>query len=87
MVWGLLIAVASLVNGAQTLGAWASELWCTNLVAPWHMKTFLGQGLNPCPLHWQADSYPPYHQGSLLCALLKLIFREKKRVPKSICVS
>ena len=24
------------------------------------------QGLNPCPLHWQADSQPPRHQGSPL---------------------
>ena len=24
-----------------------------------------GQGLNPCPLHWQADSYPLRYQGSL----------------------
>ena len=23
-----------------------------------------GQGLNPCPLHWQADSQPLRHQGS-----------------------
>ena len=22
------------------------------------------QGSNPCPLHWQTDSYPLYHQGS-----------------------
>ena len=22
------------------------------------------QGSNPCPLHWQGDSYPLYHQGS-----------------------
>ena len=22
------------------------------------------QGLNPCPLHWHVDSYPPCHQGS-----------------------
>ena len=26
--------------------------------------TFLGQGWNPCPLHWRADSYPPRPQGS-----------------------
>ena len=26
---------------------------------------FLDQGLNPCPLHWQVDSYPLCHQGSL----------------------
>ena len=25
---------------------------------------FPDQGLNLCPLHWQADSYPPYQQGS-----------------------
>ena len=25
---------------------------------------FLDQGSNPCPLHWQADSYPLCHQGS-----------------------
>ena len=24
---------------------------------------FLDQGLNLCPLHWQADSYPLRHQG------------------------
>ena len=26
---------------------------------------FLDQGSNPCPLHWQVDSYPQGHQGSL----------------------
>ena len=26
---------------------------------------FPDQGLNPCPLHWQADSQPLRHQGSL----------------------
>ena len=25
---------------------------------------FLEHGLNPCPLHWQADSCPLHHQGS-----------------------
>ena len=25
---------------------------------------FLDQGLNPCSLHWQADSYPLCHLGS-----------------------
>ena len=25
---------------------------------------FLDQGLNPCPLHWQANSYPVYNQRS-----------------------
>ena len=32
---------------------------------------FLDQGSNPCPLNWQADSYPLSHQGSLTIHLLK----------------
>ena len=31
---------------------------------------FPDQGLNPCPLHWQADSQPLRHQGSPLSGLL-----------------
>ena len=34
---------------------------------------FPGQGLNPCPLHWQADSQPPRHQGSpVFCFFINL---------------
>ena len=33
---------------------------------------FLDQGLNPCPLHWQADSYPLYYQGSPVINVLSL---------------
>ena len=38
---------------------------------------FLDQGLNPCPLHWQEDSYPLHHQEGpltvvLICILLML---------------
>ena len=31
---------------------------------------FPDQGADPCPLHWQVDSYPLHHQGSprvILC--------------------
>ena len=31
---------------------------------------FPGQGLNLCPLHWQADSYPLYHQESPVWLIL-----------------
>ena len=31
---------------------------------------FLDQGSNPCPLHWQLDSYPLYHQESPPITLL-----------------
>ena len=33
---------------------------------------FPDQGLNPCPLHWQADSQPLRHQGSPFSCFLKL---------------
>ena len=39
---------------------------------------FPDQGLNPCPLHWQADSQPLRHQGSpFLCLLNKQIEAEE----------
>ena len=34
-----------------------------------------GQGSNLCALHWQADSYPLYHQGSPV--LVPLLFKKK----------
>ena len=35
---------------------------------------FPDQGLNPCPLHWQADSQPLRHQGSPHIPFLKMIW-------------
>ena len=32
---------------------------------------FPDQGLNLCSLHWQADSFPLYHLGSLPCPHVK----------------
>ena len=34
------------------------------LSLPTACRIFLDQGWNPCPLQWEADSYPLYHQGS-----------------------
>ena len=58
----LLIDVASLVavDGFQACklsicASQAQQLWHAGLVAPRHVGS-LDQGLNPCPLHWQADS-------------------------------
>jgi len=33
------------------------------LLPPQHCGIFLDQGSDPCPLHWQANSYPLHHQG------------------------
>ena len=35
---------------------------------------FPDQGLNPCPLHWQADSQPLRHQGSPLTTIIQHSF-------------
>ena len=48
----------------------AQQLWCMGLVASETCGIFLDQGSNWCPLHWQADSYPLCHQGSLSLLLL-----------------
>ena len=62
-VRGLLITVASLV------AVWALE--CVGSVGvtlrlrwPTPCGVFPHQGVNPCPLHWQVDSYPMDHQGN-----------------------
>ena len=41
-------------------------------------ETLLDQGLNPCPLHWQADSNPMCHQGSLKTVILKQLCHVSK---------
>ena len=33
---------------------------------------FLDQGMSPCLLHWQADSYPQSHQPQ--CTIFKCVF-------------
>ena len=35
---------------------------------------FLDQGLNPCPLHWQADSQPLDHQGGPFLIFFFFVF-------------
>ena len=48
------------------MGSVAHQLTCSAAYG-----IFPALGLNLCPLHWQADSYPLCHQGSP-CAFLKL---------------
>ena len=44
--------------------AWICSLWQSGLTCPVACVIFLEQGLNPCPLHWQADSELLNHQES-----------------------
>ena len=54
-VRGLLIVVASRC-GSRALGAWASVVVARGLSCSAACGIFLDHGLNPCLLHWQADS-------------------------------
>ena len=43
--------------GAQDLGHLGSVVLARGLSCPMTCRIFLDQGSNPCPLHWQADSW------------------------------
>ena len=47
---------------------------------------FPDQGLNPCPLHWQADSLPLRHQGSPAVAIVVLLAIKKKSKHTSLAL-
>ena len=70
-VHGLLTAAASLVAdhglympGFQELQHVGSVVAAPGLSCSEACGIFLDQGSNPCPLHWQADSYLLDHQGN-----------------------
>ena len=60
------------------LGSIGPGLRRVGLVVPGYGGIFLEQGLNPCPLHWQADSRPLDHQGSPLEIFNSTIYRNRK---------
>ena len=55
--------------GRGLWGPLAPVVAVCRLSSPMACGIFPDQGLNPCPLHWQADSHPLYHQESFLLAL------------------
>ena len=52
-------------------GTWASVVVAHRLSCLTAYGILPDQGLNPCPLHWQADSQPLDHQGSLSIHIFK----------------
>ena len=63
-----------------------SSLWCSGSVVVVHRLgcsmacgLFLDRGLNPCLLHWQADSLPLSHQGSPEIHCLLNCFSSQRR--------
>ena len=63
-VLGLLIALASLVVEHGLWDVQALVVSACRLICPMACGILPGQGLNPCFLHWQVDSYPLCHQGN-----------------------
>ena len=57
VVHRLLIVVASLVAEHRLLGTQASVVVVHGLSCSEECGIFPDQGSNPCPLHWQADSF------------------------------
>ena len=61
MVHGLLSVAASLAAEHGLSDVWASAVAVHGLSCPMACEIFPDQGLNSCPLHWQADSQPLDH--------------------------
>ena len=86
-VHGILNAVISLVAEHQLQGMWASVvstpgIYSTGSTVVVHgfscfsaCGIFPDQGLNLCLQHWQVDSLPLSHQGSLKISLISLVNR------------
>ena len=58
------VAIHRLGVVAHGLQSWGSVLKVQGLSCSVECGIFSDQESNPCLLHWQADSYPLYHQGS-----------------------
>ena len=83
MVHRLLVEVASLVE--RGLWSGASVVAVHSFSCSTACEIFLDQGLNPRPLHWQADSYPLDHQRSPNPpSFLKPIFHIAFKIPHSL---
>ena len=74
----LLIEVASLVaeHRLESIGSVATV---PGLSCSMTCGIFPDQGWNPHPLHWQADSLPLDHQGSLIIHIVFNLFGKRKK--------
>ena len=82
MCW-LLIEVASLI-AEHRLESTGSVAAVHGVSCSMTRGIFLDQGWNPCPLHWQADSLPLDHQGSLIIHFVFNLFGKRKKMWKSL---
>ena len=67
--WGILFSCSMQISLVVMRGSRVhdSVVVAYRLGCPTACGIFLDQGLNPCPLHWLADSCPWDYQGILMC--------------------
>ena len=72
--WASVVAVLGLGSCGSNLRLWSegSVIVEHGLSCSAACGIFSDQGLNSCPLLWEADSYPPRHQGSPLLPFLNV---------------
>ena len=78
-VHGIHIAVPSFVAGHRLQGVQASVIAAHRLSCSAACGISSDQGLNLCPLHWQADSLP-LHQGSLSRVFSQLFYKSQVHI-------
>ena len=63
----MFLSISSRCSGFSSRSSWFLEQGlssCGRWACSMAYRVFPNQGSNPCPWHWEADSYPPCHWGS-----------------------
>ena len=77
--WASAAAVRRLSScGSHALEQQTLQSWCVGLVCSVACRIFLDQRLNPCLLHWQANSLPLSHKRSPKPVLVSVNLKKKK---------
>ena len=78
--WASAAAVRRLSScGSHALEQQTQQSWCMGLVCSVACRIFLDQRLNPCLLHWQADSLPLSHKRSPKPVLVSVNLKKKNK--------
>ena len=82
----LLCSTGSRHTGFSSCSSWALECRLSSMAHGFSGSeacgSFPDQGSNPCPLRWQVDSYPPYHQEVLFSYMSSLWVKIACQSPK-----
>ena len=87
----LLCSTGSRHTGFSSCSSWALECRLSSMAHGFSGSeacgSFPDQGSNPCPLRWQVDSYPPYHQQVLFSYMSSLWVKIACQSPKHPFIS